>query len=218
MERDGCDAGILGDATGVEVGEVIGVDALAHLHGQRDVACGARRARDDVTEELELPRQRSAAALAGDLGDRASEVQVDVVRAVLLDEDADRTLDRGRIDSVELDRPRGLGFVVRDEAHGRGVALHQCTGGDHLADVQPGAVLAAEPPERRVRDARHRREDDGGVERDGADAEGPLGGKGDGHVVHSPRGIQAFAESDGLAWGYDTSHAHRPARDPVRNG
>ena len=44
--------------------------------------------RDDVAEQVALPRQRRAAALAGDLGDRAAEVEVDVVGAVLGDEHA----------------------------------------------------------------------------------------------------------------------------------
>ena len=181
MQRDGCDARVLGDPSGVEVGEVVGVDALAHLHRQRDVACRARRARDDVAEQLELPRQCRAAALARDLGHGASEVQIDVIGAILVDEHADGALDGRRIHAVQLDRPRRLGLVVRDEPHGRGVALDERARGDHLADVQPRAVLAAEPPERGVGDARHRREHDGRVERDGPDAEGPLGGEGNGH-------------------------------------
>ena len=186
MERHGRDAGVFGDPARVEVGQVIGVDALAHLHRQRHIARSARGARHDVAEELELPRQRRAAALARHLGDGAPEVQVDVVCAILLDEDAHGALDGRRIHSVELDGARLLGLVMRDQAHRGRVALHQGARGDHLADVEPGAVFAAEPPEGRVGDARHRREDDGGVERDGSDAEGPLGSEGDGHVSILP--------------------------------
>src|SRR3712207_7153187 len=40
------------------------------------------------------------------------------------------------------------------------VPLHQRAGGDHLADVEPRAELAAQRPERRVGDAGHRREQD----------------------------------------------------------
>ena len=40
MQGDGGDAGIAGDPAGVEVGEVVVVDALAHLDGHRDIALG----------------------------------------------------------------------------------------------------------------------------------------------------------------------------------
>ena len=45
---------------------------------------------DDRREQPALVRQRGAAALAGDLGHRAAEVQVDVVGQVLLDDHPDR--------------------------------------------------------------------------------------------------------------------------------
>ena len=181
VEGDGRHAGVLGDASGVEVREVVGVDALAHLHRQRDVAGRSRRSGDDLAEELELPGKGGAAALARHFRDRASEVQVDVVGPILLDEDAHRTLDGRRVDSVQLDRSRRLGLVMRDQAHRRGVALHERTRGDHLADVQAGAVLAAQAPERRVRDSRHRGEHDRRVELDGPDAQRARGREGGGH-------------------------------------
>ena len=156
VQRDRGDARALGDAAGLEVGEVVGVDALAHLDGERDVARGAHGALDDVAEQPALPRQRGSPALAGDLGHGASEVQVDVVGAVFGDEHRDGLGDGLRVDAVELDRPRRLGLVVRDEPHRLGRALDERARGDHLADVEPGAELAAQPAERRVRDARHR--------------------------------------------------------------
>ena len=66
---------------------------------------------DDGVEQVALPRQRAAAALAGDLGDGAAEVEVDVVGAVLGHEDADGRRDGGRVDAVELDRAHRLGRV-----------------------------------------------------------------------------------------------------------
>ena len=62
------------------------VDAHAHLDRHRDAAVRGRDRRpDDRAEQLALPRQRRAAALAGHLGHRAAEVEVDVVGQVLGD-------------------------------------------------------------------------------------------------------------------------------------
>ena len=43
-------------------------------------AAAATAALEDLAEQAALPRQRSAAALAGHLGHRAAEVEVDVAR------------------------------------------------------------------------------------------------------------------------------------------
>ena len=169
MQRDRGDAGALGDAPGLEVGEVVGVDALAHLDRERDVARGLHGALDDVAEQPGLPGQRRSPALAGDLRHGASEVQVDVVGAVFGDEHGDGLGDGLRVDAVELDRARRLGLVVRDEAHRLGRALDEGARRDHLADVEARAELAAEPAERRVRDAGHGREHDWHVELEVAD-------------------------------------------------
>ena len=136
VQRDRRDARALGDAPGLEVGEVVGVDALAHLDGERDVARGAHGALDDVAEQAALPRQRRSPALARDLGHGASEVQVDVVGAVFGDEHRDGLGDGLRVDAVELDRARRLGLVVRDEPHRLGRALDEGARRDHLADVE----------------------------------------------------------------------------------
>ena len=45
-------------------------------------------------------------------GHGASEVQVDVVGVVLLDEHAHGAFDSRGVDAVQLDRARGLGLVV----------------------------------------------------------------------------------------------------------
>ncbi len=122
VEGDRRDPGVAGGLPRVEVGVMVGVDALAHLHRQRDPApVGfAHRGGDDRREEVLLPRQGRAAALPGDLGHRAAEVEVDVVGAVLLDEHAHGLPDRHRVDAVELDRARGLIRFVVDDAHALG--------------------------------------------------------------------------------------------------
>jgi hypothetical protein len=114
------------------------VDALAHLHGDGDVAAGTLLddGADHRAEQVALPRQGRAAALAGDLRDRAAEVEVDVVGPVLRDEQPHRGPSGGWVGAVELDRPRMLFWVVLDQPHRLGVALDQSARGDHLADVE----------------------------------------------------------------------------------
>jgi hypothetical protein len=121
-------------------------------------------------------RQRAAASLAGHLGHGAAEVQVDVADAVLGAEDLGGLADVAGIGAVELDRPDGLEVVEDQHLHRGLVALDQPARGDHLADVQAGPLLGAEPSVRRVGDARHRREDDGSV--DAQRPEGQRGGQG----------------------------------------
>src|SRR5690625_4146489 len=69
VEGDPGDAEVLGLAARVEVGEVIVVDAHAHLDRHRHVegAGGPDRGGEDLAEELVFPRQGRASALAGDL-------------------------------------------------------------------------------------------------------------------------------------------------------
>ena len=153
------------------------VDALAHLHRDRDgvatvgarhVGGGRHRGGHDRAEQAALPRQGAAPALARDLGDRAPEVQVDVVGAVLRDEDPHGARHGGRVHAVELDAARRLVEIGGDHPHRLVVALDQRPRGDHLGDVDAGGgtagrgtgLLAGQPPERAVRDARHRREHD----------------------------------------------------------
>ena len=121
----------------------------------------AATAVQDLAEQPALPRQRPATALAGHLGHRAAEVEVDVPHAVLRAEDLRRLADVRRVGAVELDRPNVLELVEDQHRQRGGVALDDAAGRDHLADVEAGALLAAEPAVRRVGDPRHRREDDG---------------------------------------------------------
>ena len=99
-----------------------------------------------------------AAAVAGDLADRAAEVQVDVVDAGLGDQPLDRSGHRGRIGAVELDRPGRLVGVEGGQLPALGATLGQAASVDHLADVEPGPEPAAQAPEGGVGDARHRRQ------------------------------------------------------------
>ncbi len=133
---------------------------------------------EDLAEQGALPRQRGAAALAGHLGHRAAEVQVDVGHAVLRAEDLGRLADVRRVGAVELHRAHRL-LLVEDEHLPRGrVALDQATAGDHLADVEARALLAAQPAVGRVGDPRHRREDHGHRDLEVPEAERAAGGRG----------------------------------------
>ena len=78
--------------------------------------------------------------------------------AVLGDQDAGGLGHDRRVHAVELHRPDPLPRVELQHAQGLGVPLDQPAGGDHLADVEPGALLPAELPVRRVGDPGHRRE------------------------------------------------------------
>ena len=117
-----------------------------------------------------MHRQRRAAALAGDLRDGAAEVHVDVVDADLVDEEAHGLAERAGVGAVELHRSGGLGAVEAQHRQRALVALDQRPGRDHLRDVEAGAEARAEPAERRVGDAGHRREHDGRVDRERSDA------------------------------------------------
>ena len=95
----------LGDGAGVEVGEVVVVDAHAQLDRDRHVAGARHRGLHDVLVQAPPPREGRAAAVAGDLADRAPEVEVDVLGAELVDQaGARRAPHDGRVGAVELDR------------------------------------------------------------------------------------------------------------------
>ncbi|MBG9885415.1 hypothetical protein ABE10_02205, partial [Bacillus toyonensis] len=91
------------------------------------------------------------------------------------------------VHTVELDGTRRLALMMLDESHRDGVALDERAGGDHLADVEPRAVLAAQAPERGVGDPRHRGEHHRRIEPDRTDAQRTYGGGGESHPLHSPR-------------------------------
>ena len=99
----------------------------------------AHRGLEDVAEQPTLPGQRAAAALAGHLGDRAAEVQVDVRDAVLGAEDLGGLADVDRVGAVELHRADVLGLVEGQHLQRGLVALDDAARGDHLADVEAGA-------------------------------------------------------------------------------
>jgi hypothetical protein len=134
------------------------VDAHPHLHRDRHRPRGADRGPQDCPQQVALPGQGGTTATTGHLGDRAAEVEVDVVDPPLGDQHGDGLADVVRVHAVQLEAARGLAGTELNHPHRLGITLDQRAGGDHLADEQAAAEVAAEPPERRVGDARHRGE------------------------------------------------------------
>ena len=169
VQRDRGGALLLSDAPSVEEGLVVLVDADARLDGDGHAVFvgGADRLTHDRAEPVPLVRQHPAAALAGHLGDGAAEVEVDVVDGEVADQDPGRVGHHVRVDPVQLHRAGLLPRVEREHVVGLVVADHEAAGGDHLAHVQPGALLTAQLPVGGVGDAGHRREHDGQVDDDG---------------------------------------------------
>ena len=139
VERDGRHALLLGDPAGVEVGEDRVVDAHAELDRDGDRPGRRHRGPDDVAQQRAVHGERRAAALPGDLRDRAAEVHVDVVDADLVDEVAHRLAERARVGAVELHRAGRLGAVEAQHRERARVALDQRPSRDHLRHVEPGS-------------------------------------------------------------------------------
>ena len=167
--------GLLGDPSRVQVGQVVLVDALAGLHRHRHVV---RRRRRDRRVEDRASRSRFHGSappppLRVTLGTGQPKFRSTCAHAVLLAEDPRGRADVRRVGAVELDRPDVLAAGRRPASPGDLVPLDQPAGGDHLADVEPGALLTAQPAVGRVGDAGHRSEHDRGL-----DDEGPQGERG----------------------------------------
>ena len=98
-----------------------------------------------------------------------AEVQVEVIDQALADQPAHRLARVVLVDRVELEAARLLARVEAREAQRLRVALDERARGDHLGDVQAGAEAAAQRAERRIGDARHRRQHHGRLERERPD-------------------------------------------------
>src|SRR5699024_10913158 len=137
VQGDGGGTLVGSDASGVEVGAVLVVDADTHLHGDGNVRPlrGFNGGGDDVAEEAPLVGQGRATATAGHFGHGAAEVHIDVVSHVLIDDHLGCFVGVIRIGGVQLQA--GGGFVRREGGRvgGFGDALHGCEGGDRIESV-----------------------------------------------------------------------------------
>ena len=158
-------AGIARNLGGFEERDVVVVDALAHLNGQRNIVAGRLfdRGLHNRGEQVGLPGQGCAAASAGHLGRRAAEVQVNVVGTVLFNDHAHSLTNVDRINAVNLNGTNLLVRVVLDDAQGLGLAFHEGARGHHFGHVQAATVFAAEAAESLIGHAGHGGEDHGGV-------------------------------------------------------
>ena len=79
------------------------VNALAHLHCHWHPTIGSINSRtDNRAEEIALPGQCTATALARHLRDGASEVHVNVISPILIDDDAHGLGHDMRINPIQL--------------------------------------------------------------------------------------------------------------------
>ena len=190
------------NTSGLEVGDVVGIDPDPHLHGHRHRPSVGDRRPDDVPEERPVHGQGGTGPLAGDLAGRAAEVDVDVVDAELFDEPDDGLAHDGRVDAGQLDAPDGLVLAERGHADGLGVAFDQRPGGDHLADVEPGAIAAAQRAKGAVGHPGHGGQHDGQVYLEVADGEA-RGDRADGDGIHGNR------DGGGGVHGHQAASRHR---------
>ena len=92
------------------------VDALAHLHSDRQIASCLHGRVNNRLEEISLPRQRSAATLASDFGNRATEVEVNMVGFVLVNQQFDCFRNSDRINTVKLHTSDVFALVMTDDS------------------------------------------------------------------------------------------------------
>ena len=158
-------AGITRNLGGLQERNVVVVDALTHLNGQRSIVAGRllHRGLHDRREQVSLPGQGGATASAGHLGGRATKVQVNVVGTVLFNDHAHSLADVDRVHTINLNGANLLVRVMLNNAHGLGSTLHEGARSHHLGHVQAAAVFAAEAAERLIGHAGHRGEDHGSI-------------------------------------------------------
>ena len=167
---------------------VVGADA--HLHGHGHVAGGGHGRRHHAAEQHPVHGQGRTAALAGHLGHRAPEVEVDVVGTHLVDQPVDGGAHGHGIGPVELHAVVGGAGLPGHEGLGPVAALDQAPGVDHLGHEQPAAERPAHGPERRVGHPGHGRQHDRRVDGDGSEVQGchtgrhrRAGARGGGHAA-----------------------------------
>ena len=105
VQSDARDTGTLCRLGRLNVGQVVGVDALAHLDGQRDRPRCLHSALDNVAKQFTLPRQRGSPAFASDFRHRAAEVEIDVVGPILGHQHGHRLGNGLRVNAVQLNAP-----------------------------------------------------------------------------------------------------------------
>ena len=167
MDGDHLDPDILRDPR--KIGRVETVVIPAHPHLDRDRNVDRRDGRlHQPRRQRNLAHQGRASETVDDLAHRATEIDVDDIRAAIGVEPR-RLAHRFRIAAHQLHRDRLLdripgGFLdALPRLANRGLA------GDHLGDVEARAIAAHQLAERQIGDAGHRRQHDRRVDGHGAD-------------------------------------------------
>jgi hypothetical protein len=161
VQRDRGDAEVGGDAARLEVGEVVVVDAEPQLDRDGHVAGGPTAAA--TIAAYRSVRHGSAAPPPWRVTFGAGQPKLRSMWSTR-PSSTSSVGRRGRVvrvGRVQLDRPGvSSGANPALTTLDLRVALDQPAGADHLGDVQPAAVAAAQGAEGRVGDARHRGEHD----------------------------------------------------------
>jgi hypothetical protein len=157
-------------------------DALAELHGDRNVTSTANGRANDVPIEVCAKRQSRPSTITSHLGRGTSEVEIDVISFDLRHQIVDGLADEVGIGSIQLYGSRRLVVWERCKQPGLLITLDERPGADHLTDVDPGTELPTQPSKRRVRHTRHGREHDRRINGQRPDLKGVgyHGGKGTG--------------------------------------
>ena len=170
---------------------VVNADADFRSHRNTCRPAHGHHAVDDLSEQVGFPWKRRTATAPGDLGHRTTEVQIDMVGHIVVNDDARRLLDDRRIDPIQL---QGTDFLARCEtaqAQGFGIASHECTGGNHFGDIQAvRPVLFADHAERPIGHPGHRGQHDRRRHMDAPQVHGM-----NLHRTGGRRGTGIFAES-----------------------
>ncbi len=166
---------VLGDSAGVKVGDVVVIQAHSHLDRHRDRPGGLHRRRHHRFEQAAFVWQCSSASVAGDFAHGASEVQVEMVYAVLADEALNRSLHVVGVDAGQLEAPWRFVGGEAGQMIGLGVAFAQCPGRDHLAHIQSGTEPATQATERGVGHPGHGGQHDGNGDVDRPDTQRGVG-------------------------------------------
>ena len=153
MEGQAHDPRVLRNAGRIKEGRVVVIYTDPHLGGDGNGKFtvfagffgGAHGGARQILEQIQLPGQGRAAALAGHLRGGAAEVQIDVIRPVFCHQNTHRFGRGFRLDPVELDGAHRIARIRLDHVHGLRVSLHEGSGGDHLAHPEPGGSVCSRP-------------------------------------------------------------------------
>src|SRR5215207_7109242 len=135
---------------------MINADSGLYRHRYAVPAGRSDRCSQDHPEPIPFVRQRRSPTFAGDFGDWATKIQVDMINAVFVAQDLGRLRHDRWVDAVELNGPYALPRVELKHLQRLAIPLYKAPRSDHLADVQSSTLLTAQLPKRRVRDTSHR--------------------------------------------------------------